>query len=302
MELGFNITNEPTKCAADIALAASLGATWVRTSQEQSWGAPSTRLGPYRKACDDHGLKLWNTDQSNGHKVVTAQKDLDAWGNNVAEYAAIADCTGMGNEDNGYGSNDKIPNPKARAQMALAAIEWRDKLSPGRKLATPELCPAAGNLNSTYIEPLLFFTNFINADPTILDAKALWIGWHGYCDGRYPASTNATWNTCHRMRDLDVFLKSKGKHKIICSTEWGAQTGPSSWAQKVTPQVQAQRFNDYIQEYKSQEATGIKHGPMIWYQLRDTSPSDWTTFAGMVDIHGNPKPVAAQFTAAAKAL
>lgn len=303
MELGVNITNDLNQAGNDIMLAASLGAQWVRTSQEQQWGTPADRLAPYRAACDDYGIKLWNTCQSTDHKVMTDQASLDAWGQNVAEYAAIADATGTGNEDNGFGSNDQIPNAPARAEMMLAAIEARDKYAKHRVLCTPELCPASGSLSSTYVEPLLFFSTMIQSQPTILDAKNLWIGWHGYCDGRYPPGTPATWNQCYRMRALDSYLKSLGQHKIICSTEWGTQTGPVTWAQVVTPEVQATRFDQTIIEFKSQQKAGVKHGPMIWYNIRDVSPSnDWPNCAGLVDIHGVPKPVATRFTVAAKGL
>lgn len=301
MELGVNISIDPNQAAADVVLAASIGAKWVRTSQEQTWG--TSRLTIFRQVCDDHGIKLWNTNQSVNHKIVTSQSDLDAWGESCAAYAAIADCTGIGNEDNGFGSNDIHPDPVARAEMTLAAIEWRDKLSPGRQLCTPELCPAGGtDPTDTYIEPLLYFQTYIHAQPSILKAKKLWIGWHPYCDARYPANTAQTWNTAYRMRALRQYLDSLGSvgNKKICGTEFGAATGPLSFAQKVDPNTQAQRFDDYISEFRSQAKMGSKMGPFMWYQLRDTTPNDWTTYCGLFDIHGQAKPIAARFALAAK--
>jgi hypothetical protein len=314
LPLGVNISLDPRQAGADCALAASLGAKWVRTSQEFTWDNERwmPRLQAFRTAASNHGLLLWQTCQGvparfslsgrAGHCVTTSQSGLDWWGNQCAAAAKIADATSLGNENNGYGSDDVLPNAPALADMCLAAVEHRNKLAAGRVLCTPELCPAGGGLHDKYVEPLLFFRAMIGHAPTLLDATKLWIGWHGYCDARWPAGTKADWNQAWRLRALDAYLDSIGHAgKLICSPEFGAATGPSSWSAHVTPAVQAQRFDDYWAEFTNQIAAGVKHGPMIWYSLRDytpTSSNDWPAYCGLVDIHGRAKPVAARFRAA----
>lgn len=325
LPLGVNITlsNDPKQVEADCALAASFKAKWVRTSQEFTWDNEQwmKRLQVFRAACDHHGLLLWQTCQGvparfsdtgkAGHYVTTTQAGQDWFGESVAEAASVADATGMGNENNGFGSQDVHPMPEALADMCASVIEQRDKLSPDRQLCTPELCPAGGeNMGQdhgkwdTYIEPLLFFKAMVKHNPKMIRGRKLWIGWHGYTDNRFPADDPQLWNQWWRIRELHSTLVSlKVPNKSICSPEFGCATGPSNWYQVVTPARQAVAFDEYIAEWKSQLAVGVKRGPAIWYALRDHTPNpnivDWPAYCGLVDIHGNKKPVADRFMAAA---
>lgn len=326
MALGVNITlsSDPRVIEADCVLAKALGATWVRTSQEYTWDNEhwQPRLQQHADIAHAHGLLLWQTAQGmpsrfaksgkTGHYVTTSQAGLDWWGVQCAVAAAIADACGLGNENNGYGSNDVHPEPQALADMCLSAVEHRDKDAPGRRLCTPEFCPAGGTRIGqdgkwdTYIEPLLFFQTMIEHAPTLLDASKLWIGWHGYCDVRYAISTPQVWNQAWRMRALNAYLVSIGHPgKTICSPEFGGATGPANWAQRVTPDRQAAAFDEYWAEFKSQVAAGVRHGPMILYYVRDYKPNpaypDWPAYCGLVDINGRSKPIAARFKAAATA-
>lgn len=298
--LGANISNDPTQADADCALLASLGGAVVRTSQEQSGPGPAAQLGPYRAACNLQGLELFQTCQPIGHVVPRTQAGLDAYGEYVAECAAIADRTSTGNEVNGYGSNE-TPNPHGQAEMMLAAIEAVAKLAPGRKLATPSMCPAAGALGSSYVDPLVFFDAMVAAEPKILRA-GIEVDWHGYGSFTQPPGTPATWNTCYRTRALHADLfKLRHPRMRICWSEFGE---PSGGTPGVSVAQQAEYFDLYIAEAASQRAAGVLLGELIWYQLRDQArpvPGNWTNFAGLVDTGGRPKPVAARFTAAAKA-
>lgn len=296
--LGANISNDPAQAAADCALLASLGGVVVRTSQEQSGAGPAAQLGPYRKACDDHGLELFQTCQPVGHVVPKTQAGLDAFGMNVAESASIADRTSSGNEVNGFGS-DEIPNPKGQSEMMLAAIEATAKYAPGRRLATPSMCPAAGALGSAYVDPLIFFDAMVAAEPKILHG-GIEVDWHGYSSFTQPPGTPATWNTCYRTRALHTDLVKLGHPKMKIS--WSEFAEPSGGTAGVSPTQQSEYFDLYLAEAASQRAAGVVLGELIWYQLRDQArpvPGNWTNFAGLVDTGGRPKPVAARFTIAA---
>lgn len=302
-DLGFNISNSRANAASDCALAASLGATGVRVSQEEGWGSPADLLGPYRKACDDHGLWLMQCCQPIGHVQPRTQKRLDEYGAFTAESSTIADYTSADNEWNGYGSNE-TPDPVACAQTMLACLGWRDSHAPGRMLMTGSICPASGPLGARYVEPLLFVTTMFDAEPSILDARHLLHDWHGYCDSRYPATTRATWNTADRTGALQAQLKKRhhGREKVSWS-EFGSATGPPGWVQRVDEPTQALRFDQYIEEMVALEGRGVRFGPSAWYQLRDRKPqssTDWPACCGMVRLDGSLKPVAARFTAAVK--
>lgn len=294
-----NISNSPSQAAADCAAVAKLGGRGVRISIEQGWGDLSKLLAPYRAACNDHGLILMECDQPVGHVQPRSQKDQDAYGEHVAEACSICDQVSADNEWNGYGANE-IPNPKACADTMLACIEARDRLAPGRTLLSGSTCPAGGKLGDQYVEPITFVRALLTAQPTIVRARNFQWDWHAYCDGRYVPSTPQTWDQCWNTRNLQKLLASFGAPdmKIVWS-EFGTQTGPAGWVQKVSPATQALRLEQQIIEQRAQQRDGVHHGATVWYQLRDRNPassSDWTACAGLLDLHGNPKPVAAAFT------
>lgn len=294
--LGANVSNSPGSAAADCALLASLGGIVARTSQEQGWGTVQARLGPYRKACDDHGLELFQTCQPAGHIVPKTQAGMDAWGEFVAECASVADRTSGGNEVNGFGSNE-TPDPAGQAEMFLAAIEAVAKAGIKRRVALPSMCPASGKLGASYVEPLLFFDAMIAAEPSILRA-GVEADWHGYGSFTQPPGTVASWNTCWRTRALDADLAVLGHPKTkICWSEFGEPSGNYAGTSAT---MQAQYFDLYLAEAAAQQQIGVALNELIWYQLRNTAATDWTGKAGLVDMAGQPMPVAARFSAAAK--
>lgn len=303
MRLGVNITLDPNRAAVDCAAAAKLGAKVVRTSQEQGWGSVDARLGPFRKACDDNGLELMQCAQTAGHVQPTSQHDLDAYGEFVAECAEMADQTSSGNEINGFGSRER-PDPRKAAVTTAAVIDARDRLAPKRVLLMPSMCPASGPIGSTYVEPLVFLSAMVAAEPRI--ARAMRVDWHGYCDGRYDPSTRQTWNQCWRTRAVQQWLATIGSpHRRIIWSEWGTATGPAGWPQRISTATQVLRFNQQIAEAHSQVDAGVHLTDLVWYCLRDRNavgPDDWPAFAGLLDIRGNEKPVAGAFRAAAASL
>lgn len=303
-DLGVNITLDPKLAARDCAAVAKIAGpgTWVRTSQEPPWGSVTARLGPFRKACDDNGLKLMQCAQTIGHKQPRHQADLDDYAEFVAECAAMADATSGGNEINGFGSNE-TPDPVAAAATFVAVVETRDRLAPRRQLMTPSMCPAGGPIGSSYVEPLLFFSKMVEAERSILAAKKLWLDWHGYCDGRYNPNYVATWNTVHRTRDLHAYVAGLGFPDLHVSwSEMGTQTGPPGWAQRVDEATQALRFNQQLLEARAQRKAGGKFAPLVWYTIRDSQPNgptDWPACAGLLRLDGSERPVAAAFRTAA---
>lgn len=302
--LGVNITLDPKRAAVDCALAKSLGAHWVRTSQEPPWGSVDDRLGPFRKACDDNGLLLMQVIQPAGHRQPRTQADLDAWGEVGAENAVMADAMSGGNEVNGYGSNE-LPDPAAAATAFLAVVEARDKLARGRRLMTPSMCPASGPIGSGYVEPLLFLEKMFAAQPALLQSAKTWIDWHGYCDGRYDPSTAETWNMCWRTRALAADLVTLGSRDLHISwSEFGTATGPSGFSARVSEAVQALRLQQQLNEARSQRKAGVEFGPLIVYRLRDSTPadlSDWPSQAGLVRVDGSTKPAGQVFQSLAAA-
>lgn len=304
MKLGVNITLTPANAAADVAAAAALGAKVVRTSQEQGWGEISTLLGPYRKACDDHGIQLFETVQAKGHVQPRSQRDLDAYGQLCAEAAAIADWTSTGNEINGFGSNE-LPDPKAAAACWTACVEARDKLAPHRWLYTPSMEPGGEPIGKTPVEPLTFLqAMLIRAQPT-LSRPHIGVDWHGYDDGRHDPAGHDFWNQCWRTRAVQAWLASVGEPELpIAWSEWGTATGPSGNVQAISPAMQVQRFTEQLHEAHQQTKAGVHHGPVIWYQLRDRTPSndrDWTACCGLLDVHGARNPVGTAFALVAAA-
>lgn len=305
MILGVNITLTPGQAAADVAAAAALGAKVVRTSQEQGWGDIATLLGPYRKACDDHGILLFETDQPHGHVQPRSQADIDAYAAHVAEAASIADYTSSGNEINGYGSNE-TPDPHAAAAAWIACVEARAKLAPHRWLYTPSMEPGSGPLGKSPVEPLLFLETMLTAAPaTLKHHRQIGVDWHAYCDGRTDPSSPQVWNQCWRTRAVAEMLAglSDQAHPIAWS-EWGTATGPSGNVQAITAAEQAVRFVEQLHEARAQMRSGVHHGPGIWYQLRDGTPTndrDWTSACGLLDVHGARKPVGTAFAVAAAA-
>lgn len=294
--LGANISLTPSSAAADCAVLAGLGGVVVRTSQEQGWGSVASRLGPYRKACDDHGLELFQTCQPAGHVVPKTQAGLDAWGDFVAECASIADRTSGGNEVNGYGSNE-TPNPAGQAEMFVAALEAVERAGLRVRMATPSLCPASGKLGASYVEPLLFFDAMVAAQPSML-RHGVEVDWHGYAAFDRPPGTPATWNTCWRTRALHKDLVVLG-HAATRIT-WSEFGQPSGNYAGCTPGKQALVFDQYLVEAGLQTVQdGVRHAELIWYQLRDRTGAEWTDRCGLVDVHGANKPVATRFAAAA---
>jgi hypothetical protein len=302
-QLGVNATLDPKSAEADAVLIAKLGGVNMRTSQEQPWGSVLSRLGPFATSACNHGLELFQTCQPTGHVVPKTQAGMDAWGLFVAECAVENPCgrTSLGNEINGFGSKE-TPNPRGQAEMILAAAAACAKHAPDARLVTPSMCPASGPLGASYVEPLLFFDAMVAAEPSILAIPHLVVDWHGYCGFGYPAGTPATWNQCYRTRALHADLVKLGYPNMrIAWSEFGEPSGSNVG---VSLAVQAQRFDQYIVEAGLQESqAGVRHNELIWYCLRDRAPansSDWPAWCGLVDRNGNPKPVAARFTAAAK--
>jgi hypothetical protein len=304
--LGVNISSGPSQAGADCALAKSLDAQWVRVSVEQSNGNAIADLTAIVKAAHDHGLLVLQTCQPIGHKQPRSQVEIDSYATHVAACSTIADATGRDNESNGYGSNE-TPDPKACAASMVACIETRNAHAKGRVLVTDELCPGdkpvGTPLGGGYVAPLAFFKAMVAAQPSMLHAPHLWVGWHGYEGFGYPANDPADWNTCYAQRTLDAYIVSVvGKHLPITSTEFGSPTGPPGFGQARTYAQQADDFDGYISEARAQHKAGVQHGPWIWYTLRDRATSDkndWSAACGLVDVHGTPKPIAARFTAAA---
>lgn len=306
--LGVNIANSASQAGADCALAASLGASWVRVSIEQSNGHAIADLTAIAKAAHDHGLKLFQTCQPIGHVQPRTQLAIDTYATHVAAASTIADATGRDNESNGYGSNE-TPDPVACAVSMLACIEARDAAAHGRDgriLVTDELEPASGAVGERTVAPITFLSAYLKAEPAIARVRKVWIGWHGYGGFGHPAGEVADWNTCYRARDAQALLRNVyGVNPTLASTEFGSPTGPPGFAQARTPAQQAGDVDSYRAEWLSQrKARAVRHGPWIWYCLRDRTPSDskdWPAAAGLVDVHGNPKPAAARFTAWARA-
>lgn len=307
MILGTNIASDPRSAPADCGLAQILGAKWIRVSIEQSNPNAIADLTAIVAAAHAHGLLVLQTCQPIGHVQPKTQLQIDTYSTFVAACSTIADATGRDNENNGYGSNE-TPDPKTSADSMISVIETRDKHARGRLLVTDELCPAAGEVGSSYVEPLTFFKAMIAAQPKILQAPHLWLGWHGYCDFRYHADEEPyTWDTCWMQRELDTFVRSvnNGSGRPIVSSEFGASTAPAAFAQCVSPAAQADDFDAYMRERRSQHKAGVAHGaaPWIWYTLRDRTPansSDWPAGCGLVDLHGESKPIASRFSAAAR--
>lgn len=302
--LGVNITLDPSLAEADCALAASLGAKWVRTSQEQDWGSAASRLGPFRTACDAHGLKLWNTCQPTGHLSVTHPRKVAAFAAYVVGCTAYCDATGTGNESNGFGvAASQAPNPYAYAKMLKACIALRDTDAPGKVLITPELCPGSGTLparKGDYVEPLTYLKAMEAAVPGLLSAEKLWIGWHPYCDPHYDSGTPQAWNTCYRERALSAWVETAVGHtRRIAGGEFGTPTGPPGDPKAVDQATQALRFDQYIAEFDDQEAEGVHHAPHLWYALRDKAhPTSWADACGLVTSDGTPKTIASHFASA----
>lgn len=297
--LGSNGTLTPSRAAADAALIAKFGGVVLRSSQEQGWGSVASRCGPFATACSNVGISFFQTCQPLNHVVPKTQAGLDAWGEFVAECTTQAHRVSGGNEVNGFGSKE-TPNPSGQADMFLSAIEATTKLNPGARLATPSLCPASGKLGSSYVEPLLFFDTMIAAQPSILDYPHLEIDWHGY--GPFGQLVDApeslkTWNTAYRTLELDNDLARMGHANMRISwSEFGEPVGNGG----KDAAFQAQQFDHYLALLSSPAFAHVQMRELIWYTLRDDGSSGWPGTSGLVDIHGNEKPIVAHFTAASK--
>lgn len=303
MLLGVNISNDPAQASTDCALAQSLGAKWIRVSIEQSNSHAIADLTTIAAAATDHGLLVFQTCQPIGHVQPKTQQQQDAYASHVVECASLVRACGRDNETNGYGSNE-IPNAAACAASMVACIEARNRSLPHGILVTDELCPGSKPLGQYYTEPLTFFDAMVKSQPTILHAAHLWIGWHGYGGFGHDPGEVAAWNTCYKQRALDQYIVGKvGAHMIIASSEFGQPTAPPTYPGVVDPTGQAKIFDQYMREMRSQRLAGVHHGPWIWYRLRDSTPvkaSDWPAGCGLIDVHGQQKPAALRFTAAAR--
>ena len=296
LEPGVNI--DANNSGPDCQVAAALGAKWVRVSLEQ--GASAAHLQEVKTAATNNGLLLMNTCQPTGHVAPSTSAGMTAWGDYVGQFSTVCDLTGTGNEPANFGGKF---TPQQYAQMMLAAIAGRDKAGGGR-LLTPEMAPGYDDpAKNIYTEPVGWICRMFDAEPTILKAKKLWAGWHGYCDGRWNPNTAALWNTCYQQRTLQVQLKKRGAGgKKIVNGEMGVATGPSDWVQKVSASDQALRLQQWLEECHNQESVGVVHGPWFWFQLRDRAPmSDWTLCSGLIDIHGAVKPSGEMFKTLAAA-
>lgn len=314
VELGVNITlsSDPTKIEADMALAASLGFRWVRTSQEMHW-APDGRisvLGVYAETANAYGLRLIQCCQGmpaslargglNGHYGAKDARSAAIWGEWFAHCASMVQTTGGAtsclNEPDNFGW-DATPSASDCAILHAAALEARDRLAPHTTFVTAEMAP--GNAP----DPLEFLKAIVTIAPQILTDDHVWIGWHPYTDPRWTANYAATWNACYRMREVDLWVKTRpvlgAVRKKIMGGEWAIANGPPGNVRALSPVGVAYVRDSYLPAFDAMAADGLRLGPLLWYTLRDRVPpadkraDSWANYCGVVDVAGKPKPVAA---------
>jgi hypothetical protein len=302
--LGVNIRINPRYADADCDLAAQLGFTWVRTSQEMTFnqqGLPGLQM--VVDAATKHGLKVLQCCQGMpadlakggqaGHYGAKDQQSAATWGVWFARCAQIVapnggacSCT---NEPDGFGW-DTTPNAADLALLHKWALEARDLYAPGTTFVTGEMCPSSNP------DPLQFLEDVVTICPEIMTDDHVWIGWHPYTDPRYPADVDQPWNTNHKMRAVHQFCVDQSKpNKKIMAGEWGLADGPASWPQKLAPAALATYVeNQYLPSFDSMAADGVKFAALAWYTLRDGSAGDgsWADHCGLVKKNGKLKPVA----------
>lgn len=299
-KLGANISNDGRNAERDVALLASIGGRVARISLEDA-SNPTAAIAPYVKACDAHGVELYQCSQTPGHVVPKSQKAMDAYASDVAEYASFARRTSTGNEVSGFGSNE-TPNPRGQAEILLAAADAVAKFCPGRRLASPSTCPGSGKVGQQYVEPLLFMDALFQAEPTVLAIPNLEMDWHGY--GPFGQLVDApeslkTWNTAYRTAAFADDLSRLGYPKMRISwSEYGEPVGNGG----KDAAFQAQQFDHYLALLASPAFAHVNMGELCWYLLRDDGQSGWPGTCGLFDIHGNEKPVVARFKIAAALL
>lgn len=315
LELGVNTTlsGNQRNIDDDLDLAHALGFRWVRTSQEMHWGGSPAYsldvLARYAQACKDRGIRLIQCAQGMpaplarggraghyGAKSAAAASQWGAWfGECCARVQEAAGITSCLNEPDNFGW-DTTPSAADCALLHVAAFEGRDRRAPDAIVSTGEMAPGASPEPLAFLKAILAAT----AGHDLLDEQRVVVGWHPYIDPRWTADFDAIWNACHRMRDVHAFLVADGHPRMkIMGGEWGIANGPAGNVRALTPAKVADYVRlDYLPAFVKQRADGVRLGPQVWYALRDfPPPSDrrldsWANYCGLVDVRGNPKPVA----------
>lgn len=303
--LGVNISNDPTRAIADCKVAHQLGFDYVRVSKEMDdyqQGLPDLRT--IVAAALEFELKVIQCCQGMpaelarggvaGHFGPKNDTAAAKWGDWSAECSEIVNPTGGAisilNEPDNYGWST-TPNAGDCATLHMAALDSRDRLTPGNFLITGEMAPGSNP------EPLAFLEAIVAAAPIIMTDDHVWIGWHPYVDPRYAADYNASWNTNHRMRDVQAFCSTQGKpNKKIMAGEWGVATGPTGNPRALSPQGVASYVRDqYLPSFEAMQTDGVHFACLCWYTLRDGGTGDGSAadYAGLLTQAGRKKPVAA---------